>query len=180
MGSRTQNALLALIFATFYAGIYRLTQSSGLYHSLIDFDPWLFYPPAFIRLAAFLVIGFWSIPALFLAGLCCIDFGLSFRGIIIVSAFCAVGGPLGVDLAAKLTALQPNLENLTPHRLLLLSFGCAVGNAIFLKMGLSLADYGTSKMPDYLSIVIGDTLGTWVVIYLIKTGLTLYGRSLNT
>lgn len=80
MGSRTQNALLALIFATFYAGIYRLTQSSGLYHSLIDFDPWLFYPPAFIRLAAFLVIGFWSIPALFLAGLCCIDFGLSFRG----------------------------------------------------------------------------------------------------
>lgn len=177
MSSHTQNALLALVFATFYAGIYRLTQSSGLYHSLIDFNPWLFYPPAFIRLAAFLVIGFWSIPALFLAGLCCIDFGLSFGGIIIVSAFCAVGGPLGVDLAAKLIALRPNLENLTPHRLLMLSFGCAVGNAIFLKMGLSLADYETSKMPDYLSIVIGDTLGTWVMLYLAKIAIMIFGVS---
>ncbi|MEN9717759.1 MAG: hypothetical protein RIQ99_637 [Pseudomonadota bacterium] len=179
--------LLAIAISILYAGIYRLFQSSGLYHHLISFNPWLFYPPAFVRLAAFLLIDFWAIPALFLAGLCCIDFGMSTAGIAIVSAFCAVGGPLGTDIAAKFVTLNSDLSNLTSLRLLALSLGCAVGNAAFLKMGLLAARYQPSSLyasmadptgPNYIAIVIGDTIGTWVMIYLIKTVLTLYDKSL--
>ena len=170
---------MAVVFSLLYVGTYRLFQSMGIYQELISFDPWLFYPPAFLRLAAFLVIGYWSVPALFVAGFCCIDFGMDLTGIAIVSAFCAVGGPFAVDMAARATALKASLSNLTPSRLLILSLACAIGNAAFMKMGLSIVNYETSKMPDYLSIVIGDTIGTWVMIYLIKGALTLYGKSLK-
>lgn len=141
-----------------------------------NFSNWLFYPPAFLRLFAFLIFGYAAIPILFLAQIWGVDFGLSQSKIVIVSAFMAVGGPLGVDLASKATSLKPSLSNLTPFRLLILSLACAVGNATFLKMGLSVVDFEKSKMPDYLSIVIGDTVGTWVMIYLIKAVLTVLGR----
>ena len=165
--------LMAVVFSLLYAVTYRLFQGMGIYHELISFNPWLFYPAAFLRLAAFLVIGYWSIPALFVAGFCCIDFGMNLSGIAIVSAFCAVGGPFAVYMAAKAISLRPSLSNLTPSRLLLLSLACAVGNAVFM------VNYETSKMPDYASIIVGDTLGTLVMIYLIKMGLTGWGRSLR-
>jgi hypothetical protein len=167
---------MAIVFSLLYAATYRLFQGMGIYHDLISFNPWLFYPPAFLRLAAFLVIGYWSIPALFVAGFCCIDFGMNLTGIAIVSAFCAVGGPFAVDMAARAISLRASLSDLTPSRLLILSLACAVGNAVFMKLGLSLVEYETSKMPDYASIIVGDTLGTWVMIYLIKTVLTVWGR----
>lgn len=170
---------MAVVFSLLYVGTYRLFQSMGIYQELISFDPWLFYPPAFLRLAAFLVIGYWSIPALFVAGFCCIDFGMNLTGIAIVSAFCAVGGPFAVDMTARAISLRASLSNLTPARLLILSLACAIGNATFMKIGLSIVNYETSKMPDYLSIVIGDTIGTWVMIYLIKGALTVWGRSLR-
>lgn len=180
MESSNQNKLvLAVVFSLLYAGTYRLFQGMGVYHELISFNPWLFYPAAFLRLAGFLVVGYWIIPALFIAGFCCIDFGMNLTGIAIVSAFCAVGGPFAVDMTARLISLKPSLSNLTPSRLLILSLACAVGNAVFMKMGLSAVNYKLSSMPDYLSIVIGDTLGTWVMIYLIKTALTVWGRSLR-
>lgn len=185
--SNLNKALLAVAFAFLYVVILKLTYRTGVYQ-LLDFDPWLFFPPAFLRLAAFLVLGFWSIPALFLAGLFVVDFGLNTFGIIIVSACCAVGGPFGVDVASKLVSLKSDLSNLTPLRLLALSLGCALGNAALLKMGLLAADYQPSLLyasiadpegPHYTSIVIGDTVGTWVMIYLIKSALTIYGRSLK-
>jgi len=180
MESGIQNkALLAVLFSLLYAGTYRLFQGMGIYHELISFNPWLFYPPAFLRLAAFLIIGYWSIPALFIAGFCCIDFGMNLTGIAIVSAFCAVGGPFAVDMTSRAISLKPSLSNLTPSRLLILSLACAVGNAVFMKLGLSLANYGKSHIPHYFSIIVGDTLGTWVMIYLMKMGLTVWGRSLR-
>jgi len=180
MESGIQNkALLTILFSLLYAGTYRLFQGMGIYHELISFNPWLFYPPAFLRLAAFLIIGYWSIPALFIAGFCCIDFGMNLTGIAIVSAFCAVGGPFAVDMTSRAISLKPSLSNLTPSRLLILSLACAVGNAVFMKLGLSLANYGKSHIPHYFSIIVGDTLGTWVMIYIMKTGLTVWGRSLR-
>lgn len=171
--------LLAVLFSLLYAATYRLFQGIGVYHELISFNPWLFYPPAFLRLAAFLVIGYWSIPALFIAGFCCIDFGMNLTGIAIVSAFCAVGGPFAADMTSKVISLKPSLSNLTPARMLILSLACAVGNAVSLKLGLSVVNFETSKMPDYFSVVIGDTIGTWLMIYLIKVVLTVWGRSLS-
>lgn len=170
---------MAVLFSLLYAATYRLFQGVGIYHELISFNPWLFYPPAFLRLVAFLVIGYWSIPALFVAGFCCIDFGMNLTGIAVVSAFCAVGGPFAVAITARAISLKPSLSNLTSSRLLILSLMCAIGNALFMKLGLSLVNYETSKMPDYASIIVGDTIGTWVMIYLIKTGLTVWGRSLK-
>lgn len=171
---------MAVVFSLLFMGTCRFFYSLGIYNELISFNPWLFYPAAFLRLAAFLVIGYWCIPALFVAGFfMCIDFGMDLTGIAIVSAFCAVGGPFAVDMTARAISLRASLSNLTPSRLLILSLACAIGNATFMKIGLSIVNYETSKMPDYLSIVIGDTIGTWVIIYLIKGTLTLYGKSLK-
>ena len=40
---------MAVVFSLLYVGTYRLFQSMGIYQELISFDPWLFYPPAFLR-----------------------------------------------------------------------------------------------------------------------------------
>ncbi len=89
---------------------------------------------------------------------------------VIVSAFCAVDEPLAVGMMARGISMKTSLSNLTPSRLLILSLACAVGNAIFLKLAFLLVNVETSGMPDYLCIVIGDGFGTWVMIYVIKTG----------
>ncbi len=124
--------------------------------------------PAFIRLFGFLVIRYWIMPALFVAGLFCVDLGLSLYGKLIVSAFLAVGGPFGVFIVSRLCKLEATLSNLTPLNLLWLSAGCSLGNAIFYHFGLEVAGYDDHTEFAHLYIFIGDMIGTWVIVYAIK------------
>lgn len=158
-----------------------------LYVALYDLSDWIvgtegfrdtagiIFLPAFIRLLGFLLIGFWVIPALFVAGLFCVDLGLGLGGKVVVSAFIAVGGPLGAFIAAKLSGLQPSLSNLTPMRLLLLSAFCSAGNAVFYHPGLHYAGIGWhSDFSMHLIVFAGDMIGTWVTIYFIKLSLEMF------
>ena len=92
-----------------------------------------------------------------------------------VSAFIAVGGPLGTFIAAKLSGLQPSLSNLTPMRLLLLSAFCSAGNAVFYHLGLHYAGMGGhSNFSTHLIVFAGDMIGTWATIYFIKLSLEMF------
>lgn len=90
--STQHNAIFSVIFTFLYVALYYLSdwmvgnQALGGIASLI-------FLPAFIRLLGFLVIDYWIIPALFVAGLFCVDLGLGLSGKVVVSAFLSVGGP---------------------------------------------------------------------------------------
>lgn len=128
----------------------------------------LFFLPAFVRLLGFLVVEFWVIPALFVAGLFCVDLGLGFAGKAVVSSFIAVGGPFGIFVVSRLCKLKPSLSNLTPLHLLWLSAGCSLGSSIFYHFGLDAVGVGEHALRDHFYVVIGDMVGMWIVIYAIK------------
>ena len=139
----------------------------------------VFFLPAFVRLLGFLLIGMWVAPALFLTGTFLVlagsyDLGSGFTAELIVTLVTAFSGPAGAAAVARFCALKPNLENLTPSRLLALSIGCSGANTIGYSLTLELL--GLSHLESYLfsSIFVGDMIGTWVIIYAIKLILDLY------
>lgn len=136
----------------------------------------LLFLPAFARLLGFLVIGYWSIPALFIAELFCIDLGLGLSDRVLVSAFTATGAPLAIATASRLLQLQPGLANLTAIRLLWLSLASSFGNMIFYSTSLTLAGLEFFHPQVLAATFIGDTLGTWAIIYVIKLGMTFWSR----
>lgn len=171
-------------FGCIFAGLYMLLAYApiavGVYENVISFNTWIFYPPAFVRLVAFLVLGFWSVPFIFVAQLMlgAAGFypaaGLASPAVAITSA---VGAPLAAAIAARAISLKTDLSDLNGLRLLVLSIACACGNALFLRASLMMSGQGDpSTLPDYLSIIAGDTIGTWAVIYVLKWALTVFGR----
>lgn len=173
-------AALGLLYIVLYyaAGMVSAAQHVGGLASL-------FFLPAFIRLLGYLLVGYQIVPTLFGAGLVLIangayDLGPGYAGELVVTAFTAVGGPFGVFLASWLGRLRPDLGNLTPLRLLALSIGCSAGNSLFHALALFWIGHPLGSVQLMLAVFAGDLIGTWVIIYLIKTGLTLYGRSLRS
>jgi hypothetical protein len=163
-------------FAALYVSLYQL---SGLISGNEAFGgvASAFFLPAFVRLLAFLIIGYWSIPALFVAALICVDLGLGLDARIIVAAFLATGAPLGIAFVMRAIDLDLSLSNLTPGRLLWLSIGSSMGNTIFYQIGITLAGVRTHGPLDDVVTFVGDTAGTWAIIYLLKLALTVLGRT---
>ena len=165
----------AALIVALYVALYYLT---GFLHSenLPTAVASLLFLPAFARLLGFLVIGYWSIPALFIAGLFCVDLGLGFSDRILISAFIATGAPLAIGTASRLLQLQPSLTNLTPIRLLWLSLASSFGNMIFYNTGLASVGLNFFQPKDLAATFIGDAAGTWAIISVIKLSLTSWGR----
>jgi len=170
--------LLALSYiALFYLSVVIFGDDYELgFASLIFF-------PAFIRLLGYLMIGFWIIPTLFFSDLFMafagkLNFSSDLQGDLVIVAMISVGGPLGVAIAAYLTKLKPSLSNLTPLRLLALSFGCSLGNALFHHIGMRLIGQAQTVTSGTIGIFIGDMIGSWTMIYLLKGLLTFFGRRL--
>lgn len=157
----------AVFFFFLYIVLFQISDISFANVGKYDFINLLFLP-AFIRLLGFLVIGFWIIPTLFFAALFCVDLGLGITAKVIVSIFLAIGGPLGTASVAHWLKLKPSLHNLSPLKLLQLSLGCAVGNALFYQLGLHIVGYAVATPSAAFSIVAGDVIGMWTAIYLLK------------
>lgn len=168
MGSPLRhNALISMALSSLYVVLYYLSDwMAG--NQVVDGVASVFFLPAFVRLLGFLIVDFWVIPALFVAGLFCVDLGLDMSGKVIVSAFIAVGGPMGVFIVSQLCSLKPSLSNLTPLRLLGLSAGCSLGNSIFYHLGMNAVGVGEHTPIDHFYVFAGDMVGTWTVIYSIK------------
>lgn len=173
-----KTAISGAAFAALYVSLYQLSGAISGNEAFGGFAS-AFFLPAFVRLLAFLIIGYWSIPALFVAALICIDLGLGTDAKIVVAAFLAVGAPLGIALTMRVVKLDLALSNLTPARLLWLSMGSALGNTIAYQAGLSIVGFKPHGLLADAVTFIGDTAGTWAIIYLIKVALTLFGRSLS-
>lgn len=145
----------------------------------------IFFLPAFVRLLGFLIVEFWIIPALFLASIFLIltgayDLGPGNGLEIVITAFTSVGGPFGVFIASRIGDLKPSLVNLTPLRLLVLSIGCAGGNVAAHYLSFMVIGFDPPTGHVMVTIFLGDLIGTWVIIYLIKIALTVYGRSIRS
>lgn len=136
----------------------------------------LLFLPAFVRLLGFLLIGLWSIPALFLAALICVDLSLSVTSQIIVSLFLAVGAPLGLLVSSRLIGVTPTLNNLNSTRLLVLSVAAALGSGTAYHTGLTIVGAETHSAGSFFTAAFGDAAGTWVVIYAIKILLMLVSK----
>lgn len=165
----------ASVIVILYVSLYYLTGQLVTDRTPVAIASLLFLP-AFARLLGFLVIGYWSVPALFIAGLFCVDLGLGLIDRIIVSAFIATGAPIGIDIASRLLHLRPTLTNLTPARLVWLSLASSFGNMVFYNVGIVLVGRGAFEPNVLATTFFGDALGTWTVIYVVKLSLTAWGN----
>jgi hypothetical protein len=144
----------------------------------------LIYLPAFVRVLGFLLLGFWSVPALFIANLIVIatggyDLGPGMAAEVLLSLLTALGAPIGAAVICSKSNLAPNLANLNGSRLFLLSLGAATGNAIAIWFGHFLLDTPGLHLGLPALVIIGDALGTWAVIYALKALLTFAGMTLR-
>ena len=142
------------------------------YDFSISGNTWFFYPPAFVRLAAFLVLGFWSVPFIFLAQIVINPFALGWIDHFLLASFTAIGAPVGVSIMARAVSLSGDLANLNGSRLLMLSLAAAFFNALAIRSALLIAGANQDLAPSLFATIVGDTLGAWVVIYVVKIGLT--------
>lgn len=167
--------LFAFAMAALYVALYRLSDVLAGNEAIGGIASLIFLP-AFVRLLGFLVIGWWITPALFVAGLFCVDLGLGLESRAVVAAAIAVGAPIGISLVSRFVALDTRLFGLTATKLLVLSFASALGNALFYKTSVMLVRGDPLDPAVMLFILAGDTLGAWAVIVTIKWLLTLVAR----
>jgi len=179
-----RSALAALLFSLLYVLLF-YASAALVGNQRIGGIASLVFLPAFIRLLGFLVIGYWIVPSLFLAGVYlsvtgAYDIAPGLDAELMITAATALGGPLGVALVSRLTRLEPSLSNLTPLRLLALSFGCSLGNALFHHAAMIWLGLSSGVTAGTISIFIGDMIGSWVIIYGVKAGMDFYSRSLRS
>lgn len=166
-------ALLALC----YISLYRLNAMFIGTDAFNGVAAWLFLP-AFVRLLGFLLVGFWSIPALFVAALICVDLSLGPAAQIIVCVFLAAGAPIALWAACNLVGVQPSLKNLSGSQLLILSVAAALGSGASYHIGLTLVGADVHSAASFFTSAFGDAVGTWVVIYVLKFFVMLSSRAL--
>lgn len=168
-------ALFAAAMSALYVVLYRVSDFFAGNETVGGVASVIFFP-AFVRLRGFLVIRWWIVPALFFAGMFCVDLGLGLEARIFVSLAIAFGAPTGIYLVACATNLSPKLDGLNAMQLLWLSLGSAGGNALFYNAAVAIARPYQSGENFVLEIFLGDALGTWFMILMIKWLLTLAGR----
>jgi hypothetical protein len=82
-------------------------------------------------------------------------------------------GPYVVYLAAQSRyGLQTSLINLTPQRLLLCALGCSIASPVLHHLWFSIHD-GSNLLPGLFVMMVGDLLGTLIVLYTAKWLLSL-------
>jgi hypothetical protein len=172
----TEIASAMLVFIL-YVALFELTDIFGGATVFGTASP--IFLPAFVRLFGVLIARSLVIPALFAAAFICVDLGLEPGQRAIVALFLATGAPLAIMATSKLLHLNPTLENLTPSRLLMLSIAAGLGNSVFYNLSLWIVGLPFNPFMAHLVTFIGDVIGTWVIIYLIKMFLHLWwkGRS---
>ncbi len=161
----------SIALALLYVAVYRFFQGLGVYQDLIAFNPWLFYPPAFIKLFAFLLVGYWALPWIIAAAFVCIDIGVDPSARAVLAVLSISASFAGADAASRALKINPSLEGVSAKDALILTIACSAANAVGLRVGLEIVAFEKALMPDYLSIVVGDALGIWCMIYAIKMAL---------
>lgn len=87
----------------------------------------------------------------------------------------AIGPYLVYVLAQRKYGLQASLMNLTPRRLLVCAFGCALASPLLHHVWFALRG-DSNLLPGFLVMFIGDLAGTLIVLYTAKGVLALLPR----
>lgn len=166
------NFNLAVFFAFLYAFLFWLTKELGLTGQNIGLISY-FFLPAFVRIIAFLIFGPGAMPILFGGGLLCVlagwyDLGPGYVAELIVTLLTSMGAPIGAFLIARVRHIRTDLQDISPTDLLWLSAGCAAGNALFLAAGLMAVGVVPHSLGLFGGIFIGDCVGAWLVLLLLR------------
>jgi len=73
---------------------------------------------------------------------------------------------IGISVFKMLFETRPDLADLKPVHLLVLALLCAVSNATLLSIYFSMSGTPVQSLTNLLTILIGDILGTVIVLYL--------------
>lgn len=161
--------LVGLIMCALYALLWLLVDAGGYFLTIGEVAA-LPFLPAFVRVAGFLLIGLWIIPALFAAFTLLTITGLmvypdvDMQTQLLLGIPVALGGPLAMALTTYLARMSTDLVDLRLRHLLLFSLSCAAGNALFYNAGLILAGLGMPDMSLSNAIFVGDLIGTVILL----------------
>ena len=172
-----QTGITIVLLALGYVSLYGLNATLIGTEAFNGVAAWLFLP-AFVRLLGFLLIGFWSVPALFVAALICVDLSLSPASQILVSFFLAIGAPLALWSVSNLVGVDLSLKNLSGSQILVLSVAAALGSGASYHIGLTLVGVEVHSPASFVTAAFGDAAGTWAVIYILKMLVTVVSRAL--
>ena len=180
--SRIFNFNLAVFLAFLYAFLFWLTKELGLTSESVGLISY-FFLPAFVRIIAFLIFGPMAIPILFGGGLICVvkgwyDLGNGYAPELIVTLLTSIGAPIGAFIVAHLRGIRPDLQGMSPMDLLWLSGGCAAGNALLLALALQAVGAVPLSFGLFAGIFIGDCVGAWLVLLVLRTFLPVLVRVL--
>jgi hypothetical protein len=138
---------------------------------------WVFIP-AGVRLLATMLFGFTGFVGLLLAGIYLNFFHFSFDSDFRAWSG-AIAGALGPYLAALLFkhwfTLEPRLKRLTAYRLLFTGVLCGLLSPVFHHTFLWILT-GRVDWTALFAMIIGDTVGILIVLYLAKGAMSLAGR----
>ncbi len=138
----------------------------------------LVFLPAFTRLLGFLLLRFWTVPPLFIAAWFCVDLGLDPGSQFVVALALAVGAPIAIDQMCRAIRLEPSLGNLSGQKLLALSAASALGSGLTYHLALLSVGVELALNRTLIATIVGDAVGTWAIIYILKFSLMAAGRLL--
>jgi hypothetical protein len=136
----------------------------------------LIYLPAALRVIFPLVFhnaGYWGI----ILGSFCVTQGKVDDGTLDAALLAISSGLapyIGISIFKTLFQIRPDLVDLKPLHLLALALLCAVSNALLLDMYFSMSGRLMQPLNNLLTVLIGDILGTAIVLCLASFILTFF------
>ena len=164
--------------------------SAALYFSFYHLNDWLFkafelhsganwvFLPAGLRLMCTLVFGIDGAIGLLIAGLLIVQTSLWQDPVTgIVAALISSGAPYMVYLGALRTGMPRSLEKLSAGLLSVLALVYALTNSALHSFWFAIRSVYPNFLHNWITMFIGDLLGTLILIYTLKIVLALFRRN---
>lgn len=160
---------VVVAIAALWVGLYRLNAWAFAFLSKSDAASWIFLPAA-LRLVAVLVGGLPGALGLWLGGIVTGSavFGHGTPAVLIVSSVSALAPLLAVAVLRQPLGLQPDLRGLGAGALALLALANAVCSATLHSLAFLWLGDPIANPADVLTMLIGDLVGSFVVLYALK------------
>ncbi len=171
------------------ASLISIALTAALYFGFFHLNYWLFQPlelhaganwvflPAGLRLMCTLVFGLDGAIGLLIAALFLLHAGLAQDPVThLVSALISAGAPYLVYLGALRAGMPPNLEKLSSGLLSVLALIYALAGSALHSLWFVARGVYPNFLHNWITMFIGDLLGTLIMIYALKIMLALFRR----
>ncbi len=165
-----------IVSAVLFYGFYHLNDWLFKAFELHTGANWIFLP-AGLRLTCTLLFGLEGAIGLLIAALLLVHFNLALDPITgIVSALISSFAPYLVYVGALRTGMSSTLESLSAALLGVLSLVYALANSLLHSFWFLTRGIYTHFLHNWITMFIGDLLGTLIILYTLKTIDALYRR----